>query len=232
MRACGLRFEEALDDAERPRHSRADVTLPRLPLQGDHADDPVRRGVERSRESGRGGHPGGVDGAGGPLRASTRATRSWRRTTSRRSGSGPWWRARSMASLAGLDAPASRRAASRWRGGLASHSGARSAGPLLDPMGAIGNAAGLPAVAVPTRLPASAGSRRASSSWGGPSTENAILAAARAYQACTDWHRRHPAPVLQVSPFSTAIRRYRTRAHTATIPPCPAPSSRGGAQGA
>ena len=65
-------------------------------------------------------------------------------------------------------------------------------GTVLDPTGAIGNAAGLPAVAVPDGfgergLPTSL--QFVGRAWG----ENTILAAARAYQARTDWHRRHPA---------------------------------------
>ena len=65
-------------------------------------------------------------------------------------------------------------------------------GTVLDPMGAIGNTAGLPAVAVPNGF----GERGLPTSlqFVGPAFgENAILAAARAYQARTDWHRRHPA---------------------------------------
>ena len=64
-------------------------------------------------------------------------------------------------------------------------------GTVLDPTGAIGNAAGLPAVAVPDGfgdrgLPTSL--QFVGPAWG----ENTILAAARAYQSRTDWHRRHP----------------------------------------
>jgi aspartyl-tRNA(Asn)/glutamyl-tRNA(Gln) amidotransferase subunit A len=64
-------------------------------------------------------------------------------------------------------------------------------GTMRDPAGAIGNAAGLPAVAVPNGF----GERGLPTSLqflGRPFGENAILAAARAYQARTDWHRRHP----------------------------------------
>jgi aspartyl-tRNA(Asn)/glutamyl-tRNA(Gln) amidotransferase subunit A len=61
-----------------------------------------------------------------------------------------------------------------------------------DVMGAIGNGAGLPAVAVPngfseTGLPTSV--QFMGRAW----DEATVLAAARAYQARTDWHRRHPA---------------------------------------
>jgi aspartyl-tRNA(Asn)/glutamyl-tRNA(Gln) amidotransferase subunit A len=65
-------------------------------------------------------------------------------------------------------------------------------GTVLDPTGAIGNAAGLPAVAVPNGF----GERGLPTSLqfvGRAFSENTILAAARAYQARTDWHRRHPA---------------------------------------
>jgi aspartyl-tRNA(Asn)/glutamyl-tRNA(Gln) amidotransferase subunit A len=58
-------------------------------------------------------------------------------------------------------------------------------------MGAIGNAAGLPAVAVPNGF----GDRGLPTSLqfvGRPWSENTILAAARAYQRCTEWHRQHP----------------------------------------
>ena len=64
-------------------------------------------------------------------------------------------------------------------------------GTALDPTGAIGNAAGLPSVAVPDGF----GERGLPTSLqfvGRAFDENTILATARAYQACTDWHRRHP----------------------------------------
>ena len=65
-------------------------------------------------------------------------------------------------------------------------------GTARDVMGAVGNVAGLPAVALPNGfgqhgLPTSL--QLVGRAWG----ENTILAAARAYQARTDWHRRHPA---------------------------------------
>jgi len=64
-------------------------------------------------------------------------------------------------------------------------------GTVLDPTGAVGNAAGLPSIAVPDGfgdrgLPTSL--QFVGRAWG----ENTLLAAARAYQARTDWHRRHP----------------------------------------
>jgi len=60
-----------------------------------------------------------------------------------------------------------------------------------DVMGAVGNGAGLPAVCVPNGmgargLPTSL--QFMSRAW----EENTALAAARAYQARTDWHTRHP----------------------------------------
>ena len=60
-----------------------------------------------------------------------------------------------------------------------------------DVMGAVGNGAGLPAVCVPNGmgargLPTSL--QFLSRAW----EENTALAAARAYQAMTDWHTRHP----------------------------------------
>ena len=65
-------------------------------------------------------------------------------------------------------------------------------GTARDVMGAVGNVAGLPAIALPNGfgqrgLPTSL--QLVGRAWG----ENTILAAARAYQARTDWHRRHPA---------------------------------------
>ena len=60
-----------------------------------------------------------------------------------------------------------------------------------DIMGAVGNGAGLPAVIVPNGV----GDRGLPTSLqflGRAWEENTVLAAARAYQARTDWHRRHP----------------------------------------
>jgi aspartyl-tRNA(Asn)/glutamyl-tRNA(Gln) amidotransferase subunit A len=64
-------------------------------------------------------------------------------------------------------------------------------GNVPDVMGAIGNAAGLPAIAVPngfteTGLPTSL--QFMGRAW----EENTILAAARAWQRVTDWHTRRP----------------------------------------
>jgi aspartyl-tRNA(Asn)/glutamyl-tRNA(Gln) amidotransferase subunit A len=60
-----------------------------------------------------------------------------------------------------------------------------------DVIGAVGNLAGLPAVIVPNGV----GERGLPTSLqlvGRAYEENTILAAARAFQARTDWHRRHP----------------------------------------
>ena len=60
-----------------------------------------------------------------------------------------------------------------------------------DVMGAVGNSGGLPAVIVPNGF----GDRGLPTSlqfMGRAFEENTILAAARAYQAATDWHTRHP----------------------------------------
>lgn len=64
-------------------------------------------------------------------------------------------------------------------------------GAAPDPMGAIGNAAGLPAIAVPNGFDAD-GLPTSLQLMGRAWEENAILAAARAYQSLTDWHLRHP----------------------------------------
>ncbi len=64
-------------------------------------------------------------------------------------------------------------------------------GNIPDVMGAIGNAAGLPAVAVPNGF-TEAGLPTSLQFMGRAWEENTILAAARAWQAVTDWHRRHP----------------------------------------
>lgn len=64
-------------------------------------------------------------------------------------------------------------------------------GTARDVMGAIGNGAGLPAVAVPNGV----GERGLPTSlqvMGRAWEENTILAAARVYQSLTDWHHRHP----------------------------------------
>ena len=64
-------------------------------------------------------------------------------------------------------------------------------GTARDVMGAVGNGAGLPAVAVPNGF----GARGLPTSlqfMGRVWEENLILAAARAYQSRTDWHARHP----------------------------------------
>lgn len=65
-------------------------------------------------------------------------------------------------------------------------------GGAPDVMGAIGNGAGLPAICVPNGF----GARGLPTSlqfMGRAYEENAVLAAARAWQSLTDWHLRHPA---------------------------------------
>ncbi|PWU25178.1 MAG: amidase [Candidatus Rokuibacteriota bacterium] len=65
-------------------------------------------------------------------------------------------------------------------------------GSVPDPMGSIGNGAGLPAVCVPNGF----GDRGLPTSvqfMGRVYEENAVLAAARAYQSLTGWHLQHPA---------------------------------------
>ena len=63
--------------------------------------------------------------------------------------------------------------------------------PLRDPMGAIGNLAGLPAVAVPNGF--TEDGRAISLQFMGRAwDENTVLAAGRAWQGITDWHLRRP----------------------------------------
>jgi aspartyl-tRNA(Asn)/glutamyl-tRNA(Gln) amidotransferase subunit A len=65
-------------------------------------------------------------------------------------------------------------------------------GSAPDVMGAIGNGAGLPAICVPNGV----GDRGLPTSlqfMGRVDEENTVLAAARAWQSLTDWHRPHPA---------------------------------------
>ena len=63
--------------------------------------------------------------------------------------------------------------------------------PARDPMGAIGNAAGLPAIAVPNGF-SERGLPTSLQFMGRAWEENTILAAARAWQSITDWHLRRP----------------------------------------
>jgi len=65
-------------------------------------------------------------------------------------------------------------------------------GTARDVMGAVGNGAGLPAVAVPNGF----GARGLPTSlqfMGRAWEEGTVLAAAHVYQSATDWHQRHPA---------------------------------------
>jgi aspartyl-tRNA(Asn)/glutamyl-tRNA(Gln) amidotransferase subunit A len=81
------------------------------------------------------------------------------------------------------------------RGTAAARLGAELRSPVRggfpDPLGAIGNAAGLPAVGVPCGFTPEGfpvGLQLVGRAW----EENTILAAARAWQAHTDWHLRRP----------------------------------------
>ncbi len=65
-----------------------------------------------------------------------------------------------------------------------------------DIMGAIGNAAGLPAISVPDGF-TEHGVPTGIQFMGRAYDENVIIAAASAYQTVTDWHLRHPPGVLQ-----------------------------------
>jgi aspartyl-tRNA(Asn)/glutamyl-tRNA(Gln) amidotransferase subunit A len=67
-------------------------------------------------------------------------------------------------------------------------------GNLPDVMGAIGNAAGLPAIAVPNGISA-AGLPTSLQFMGRAWEENTILAAAQAWQGITDYHLHHPPEV-------------------------------------
>ena len=64
--------------------------------------------------------------------------------------------------------------------------------PAVDPMGAIGNMAGLPAVAVPNGF-SEAGLPTSLQFMGRAWEDGTVLTAARAWQALTDWHQQHPA---------------------------------------
>jgi aspartyl-tRNA(Asn)/glutamyl-tRNA(Gln) amidotransferase subunit A len=64
-----------------------------------------------------------------------------------------------------------------------------------DIMGAIGNAAGLPAISVPDGFTES-GVPTGMQFMGRAYDENAIIAAASTYQTLTDWHLRHPPGTL------------------------------------
>ena len=64
-------------------------------------------------------------------------------------------------------------------------------GSASDPMGAIGNGAGLPAVCVPNGF-GDHGLPTSLQFMGRVYDEHVVLAAARAYQSLTDWHGQHP----------------------------------------
>ena len=67
-------------------------------------------------------------------------------------------------------------------------------GNVPDVMGAIGNAAGLPAIAVPNGV-SGAGLPTSLQFMGRAWEDNTVLAAARAWQAITDHHAHHPPEV-------------------------------------
>jgi len=67
-------------------------------------------------------------------------------------------------------------------------------GNVPDIMGAIGNAAGLPAIAVPNGV-SEAGLPTSLQFMGRAWEENTVLAAARAWQGITDYHLHHPPEV-------------------------------------
>ena len=60
-----------------------------------------------------------------------------------------------------------------------------------DPMGAIGNVAGLPAISVPNGF-GERGLPTGVQFMGRVYEENTVLAIARAYQSLTEWHQLHP----------------------------------------
>jgi aspartyl-tRNA(Asn)/glutamyl-tRNA(Gln) amidotransferase subunit A len=64
-------------------------------------------------------------------------------------------------------------------------------GTTRDIMGAVGNGAGLPSIAVPNGFTGS-GLPTGIQFMGRAYSENKILVVARAYQSVTDWHRHHP----------------------------------------
>ena len=64
-----------------------------------------------------------------------------------------------------------------------------------DIMGAVGNAAGLPAISVPSGF-SDVGLPTGIQFMGRAYDENRVIAAARAYQALTDWHARRPEGVM------------------------------------
>lgn len=64
-------------------------------------------------------------------------------------------------------------------------------GAVKDTMGAIGNLAGLPAISVPSGF-STEGLPTGIQFLGRAYEENLVIAAARAYQAETEWHLRHP----------------------------------------
>jgi aspartyl-tRNA(Asn)/glutamyl-tRNA(Gln) amidotransferase subunit A len=68
-------------------------------------------------------------------------------------------------------------------------------GTSRDIIGAVGNGAGLPSIAVPNGF-TDGGLPTGIQFMGRAYDENAILAVARSYQSLTDWHHRHPPDLL------------------------------------
>jgi len=64
-----------------------------------------------------------------------------------------------------------------------------------DPMGAIGNVAGLPAISVPNGF-GEGGLPTGVQFMGRVYEENTVLAIARTYQSLTEWHQQHPAGLV------------------------------------
>lgn len=68
-------------------------------------------------------------------------------------------------------------------------------GTARDTMGAVGNGAGLPSISVPNGF-TPGGLPTGIQFMGRPYEENVIIAVAREYQSKTDWHLRHPEPLI------------------------------------
>jgi aspartyl-tRNA(Asn)/glutamyl-tRNA(Gln) amidotransferase subunit A len=68
-------------------------------------------------------------------------------------------------------------------------------GTARDTMGAVGNGAGLPSISVPNGF-TPGGLPTGIQFMGRPYEENVIIAVAMVYQSKTDWHLRHPEPLI------------------------------------
>jgi aspartyl-tRNA(Asn)/glutamyl-tRNA(Gln) amidotransferase subunit A len=69
-------------------------------------------------------------------------------------------------------------------------------GTARDTMGAVGNGAGLPSISIPNGF-TPRGLPTGIQFMGRPYRENEIIAVAREYQSKTDWHLRHPEPLIR-----------------------------------